>query len=181
MGRHMRVSSGSGGVSGISSDNAGGAIIAGALKAGGLVTGLIEYIHQFVGRSVFDQNAPSLANNDTTVEIDQSVAPVTHTTSRALLIYRSVAANSGAGGAWSAPTVSIVDTSGAGQPILTIGDTLNAHNTSFYPDGTINSGRGFGVYGQGAPFNQPLLATGASHTVDDVITLLQLFGFCKQA
>ena len=31
------------------------------------------------------------------------------------------------------------------------------------------------------PVTQQILATGASHTVDDVITFLQLIGLCKQS
>lgn len=40
---------------------------------------------------------------------------------------------------------------------------------------------GLGVWGHAAPASQPILATGAGHTVDDVITTLQNYGLVKQS
>lgn len=65
--------------------------------------------------------------------------------------------------------------------------TLSAHN--LVTDGTTGTKLGTtgGAAGQklaafgSTPITQPLLATGAGHTVDDVISVLQSLGWCRQS
>lgn len=69
---------------------------------------------------------------------------------------------------------------GASGTELQMNDSVGALMWGVEADGTQELAGGFGINGV-APPGFPVLATGASHTVDDVITLLQSYGFCKQS
>lgn len=69
---------------------------------------------------------------------------------------------------------------GASGDELSMVDSLGASLWAVDETGTQKLGGSLGINGI-APPGFPVLATGASHTVDDVITLLQSYGFCKQS
>lgn len=59
------------------------------------------------------------------------------------------------------------------------GETITADD--LFSSGWIKAIEAVSAWGVTGPTSRPLLATGAGATVDDVIALLQSYGFCKQS